>query len=299
MANKKICIIGGGTVSYIRPHFAICSPAYGTTARELHNLCRIKTDVRKAGFSNIANLDVELYLTRMAGGASCYETNDDIAILVKELVADPATKIIFMCAALCDFELGRSDDKTGKYGERLKTRDLTTLQLNLVPAKKIVRNIRAKRKDIFAVAFKATSGATQDEQYLAGLNLLKEASVNLVLANDIETRVNMIITPEEARYHTTTSRDVILSHLVDMALLRSSLTFTRSTVVAGNPVPWNSALVPQSLRAVVDFCIAKGAYKPFRGATVGHFACKVDDYTFLTSIRKSMIYPILDWLRLN
>ncbi|MGK3945590.1 class II aldolase/adducin family protein, partial [Streptomyces caeruleatus] len=30
-----------------------------------------------------------------------------------------------------------------------------------------------------------------------------------------------------------------------------------------------------------------GAYKPFNGVTVGHFACKVDDNTFLTSIRKT------------
>lgn len=41
------------------------------------------------------------------------------------------------------------------------------------------------------------------------------------------------------------------------------------------PVPWSSDLVPATLRSVVDHLIAQGAYKPFQGATVGHFACKL------------------------
>jgi hypothetical protein len=78
-----------------------------------------------------------------------------------------------------------------------------------------------------------------------------------------------------------------LTNLVDMTLLRSHLTFTRSTIVAGEPVKWDSDLIPDSLRTVVNYCISESAYKPFRGSTVGHFAAKLDDTTFLTSIRKS------------
>lgn len=273
--NKKIHVIGGGTVFHVRPHLALCSPAYGTVARELANLCREKA----------VNLDTELHLTKMAGGKSL-ETNADIKQLVDDLVADPATKIVFLTAAMCDFEGQVHGVAADKYGERLRSRD-GEVNMSLVPAQKVVKNIRSKRKDIFAVAFKTTSGATPDEQYIAGLNLLKEASVNLVLANDVKTRLNMVITPEEARYHETTDRKAALAGLVDMAVLRSQLTFTRSTVVAGDTVPWNSPLVPESLRTVVNYCIAKNAYKPFRGATVGHFAAKLTDNTFLTSIRKS------------
>ncbi len=72
-----------------------------------------------------------------------------------------------------------------------------------------------------------------------------------------------------------------------MALRRSVLTFTRSTVVPGEPVPWSSELVPDSLRKVVDFCIGQGAYKPFLGSTVGHFAVRLGDGAFLTSRRKT------------
>jgi len=97
----------------------------------------------------------------------------------------------------------------------------------------------------------------------------------------------MIITPEEAAYHETTNRREALEKLVEMTYYRSHLTFTQSTVVAGEPVPWSSEEVPDSLRKVVDYCVAKNAYKPFLNATVGHFAYKVSDTEFLTSIRKS------------
>ncbi len=147
--------------------------------------------------------------------------------------------------------------------------------------------VRRERKDIFLVGFKTTTGATPAEQFAAGLRLLKQSSCNLVLANDLHTRLNMVVTPEQASYHVTEDRREALAGLVEMALLRSQLAFTRSTVVPGEPVPWSSELVPDALRRVVDGCVARGAYKPFLGATVGHFAVALADGRFLTSRRKT------------
>lgn len=270
--NKKIHIIGGGTVFHAFPHFSFAATAYGSTARTIQKLCEDRFE----------SLDCILHLTKMAGGSSL-ETNQDIEVLINTLAESISTKIIFLTAALVDWETSNPE---GKYGRRLLSRE-DQPKLDLVPAKKIVKNIRKKRKDIFAVAFKTTSGFSPEEQYIAGLNLLKEASVNLVFANDVKTRLNMVITPEEARYHETTDRMEALTGLVEMTYLRSHLTFTRSTVVSGDRIEWNSELVPSTLREIVDYCVAKGAYKPFRGATVGHFAHKLNDNTFLTSIRKS------------
>lgn len=287
--NKVIHIIGGGTVQHVRSHLALCAPAYGSTARAIATLCEAHPDNK---------LDVELHLSRMAGGRECprlddprhLETNADVAELVDSLVADERTKIVFFNPAMCDFK-GRIYDNgepthSGKYANRLRT-DQGSVVMELVPSEKVVGRIRKVRKDITLVAFKTTSGATQDEQYIAGLNLLKRNSCNLVLANDILTRTNMVITPEEARYHVTRDREEALSNLVDMAINRSHLTFTRSTVVAGESVPWSSPDVPEALRKVVDACIDGGAYKPFNGATVGHFAAKLADGVFLTSKRKT------------
>lgn len=279
MANKKIHIIGGGTTCEIAPHLSLCAEAYGSTAHKLEELCVWQGYAPNK--SKKSPLDVVVHLTKMAGGKTLC-TNQDISNLIDTLVADPTTKIIFLTAALCDYA-----PKNGKRTTRFKTRDNPEVNLDFVAVEKIVSKIRKKRKDIVAVAFKATSGYTAKEQYIAGLNLLKESSVNLVFANDEISRLNMIITPEEARYSETTDRKAALAELVKMAIARSQLTFTRSTVVDGKPVPWNSPLVYDSLKKVVDHCISRGAYKAFRGATVGHFACKLNENTFLTSIRKS------------
>lgn len=282
MQNKQIHIISGGSLTYVRSHFALCAPAYGTTGHALMSL------LMKAA----PNMDFFLHLTRMAGGREDLETNDDVERLVKTLVADPLTKIIFMPVALSDF-VGRVYDdadpvsESGKQSPRLQSRKHPLRTMMLQPAKKIIVGIREHRKDIFLVGWKETFNFSENDQYRAALGLCKEASCNLVFANDTGTRLNMVITPEEARYHVSQDRQEVLRGLVEMTLLRSNLTFTRSTVVAGEPVPWNSKLVPQSLRQVVDHCIRRGAYKPFRGATAGHFAVKIDNKTFLTSRRKT------------
>lgn len=278
---KQIHIIGGGTVFYIRNHFAICAPAYGNTAKHIFELCR-----------KHSTLEANLHLTKMASnGDGDLDTNEDVSKRIDEIVADKLTKIVFMTAALCDYEgyitHNAVPTDSGKYEERLHSKDKPQVLMTMLPGDKIIAKIRETRKDIFLVGFKTTCGASAKEQYIAGLGLCKDASCNLVLANDTKTRLNMVITPEEAKYHETTDRDEALTGLVDMALMRSHLTFTRSTVVAGQPVPWDSPEVPATLRKVVDYCIGSKAYKPFKGSTVGHFAAKISETEFLTSIRKS------------
>lgn len=286
---KNIEVIGGGTVYHVRNHLALSVPAYGTTARILATYCQLFQD----------ELDTHLHLTKMATqGQSELETNEDISNLVDRLIANPDTKIIFFNPALVDYEgsIYRSGNvgyewsdciptSSGKYEPRLQT-SKGEQEMLLSPAPKVLSKIRKERKDIFLVAFKTTCGATEDEQFLTGLHLLKKNSCNLVLANDTKTRKNMIITPEQARYCVTTDRDLALRQLVEMTISRARGTFTRSTVVDGEPIPWNSHLIPSSLRVAINHCIKAGAYKPFNGSTVGHFAVKVNKTDFITSKRK-------------
>ncbi len=280
---KKIHIFGGGTFSYVRNHLALAMPAFGGTARTIHKLIEQQ--------ERFDNMKAVLHLTKMADQHSHIITNRGVQSKVEDLKKDFETKIIFMSAGLCDYDGIILDDHgdatpSGKYEQRLKTSSGYQI-MHMNPAEKILKNIRTGRKDIFLVAFKTTCGATEDEQYLAGLDLLKKNSCNLVLANDTKTRLNMIITPEEARYHVTNDRLDVLIELVDMTYYRSQLSFTRSTVVDGKPVSWNDEKVFPVLRQVVDYCIGQNAYKPFNGSTVGHFACKIGENRFLTSIRKS------------
>lgn len=299
---KNIAIIGGGTVSHCRNHLALAAVAYGNTARKIHSLC-FQQLASQWDPVNDKGYNINLHLTKMANsGAGNLETNEDVSNLVDTLIADPNTKVIFFNVAMCDFtgsmlgmefiaenpegcEWQQAPTPSGKYEKRLDSSSWQNMSLQ--PAPKVISKIRKERKDIFLVAFKTTCGATEDEQFIAGLNLLKKNSCNLVLANDTKTRVNMIITPEQARYSVTTDRDAVLKELVDMTASRSKGTFTRSTIVDGESIDWNSEEVPDSLRKVVNYCRNMGAYKTFNGSSVGHFAYKKSEDTFYTSKRKT------------
>ncbi len=253
----KVIVIGGGTSFAIRPHLHLSAPAYGETTNEIWSLCE---DQFPEGTK------VTTYFTRMAGGkyrnpdgfTRSIESNADVARLIDEVVLpDMDIKVLFMPVALCDFDavsiesfkddvdLGIVHAKayTGRHLPRLKSADYMphvdsgpdgdglstpTLRISLTPAEKIIQRIRKTRKDIFLVGFKTTTGATPDEQFELGLKLLKSSSCNLVLANDIVTRLNMTITPEQARYHVTTDRGVALAGLVKIAESRCDDDFTRS-----------------------------------------------------------------------
>ncbi len=91
MPTPTAHVIAGGTHFHVRPHLALAAPAYGATGRALHN--ELETRGRPAA----------LYLTAMAGGPKELDTNADVARLVGAIVADPATRLLFMPVALCDF----------------------------------------------------------------------------------------------------------------------------------------------------------------------------------------------------
>lgn len=283
--NKKIVILGGGTVVHVRNHLSLSATAYGGTAQALAHFCEEHPDNK---------MDIEVILTKMAQASSTMETIEDVRKRVDQIIADPLTKIVFFNLAMVDFKgviEDGTDTQSGKYSTRLSSSKCQTMTLH--PTEKVISSIRKERKDIFLVGFKTTCGASSQEQYTKGLRLLKSSSCNLVLANDTKTHNNMIITPEEAAYDETRNRNEALRSLVNMAIKRSHLMFTRSTVVAGESIPWKSDLVPDSLRVVVDHCIDKGAYKVLKineessGSTVGHFAVKLNEKTFLTSKRKT------------
>ena len=291
MKIKNIHIFGGGTVAHIANHFSIAAPAYGQTSKILGTACEKR-------FSK-SDIDISLHLTKMASsGNSDLETNEDVLKRIEELKKNMNTKIIFFNCALVDF---RPDDvyvnegmkggyeinSFGKHLTRLETANIEEVQARFVPSEKIIGSIRTGRKDIFLIGFKTTCGATKQEMFEKGLRLCKTSSVNLVLVNDTVTRWNMIVTPEEVTYHETNDRYEVLANLVDMVYYRSQLSFTQSTVVSGDPVSWSDSRVPNSLRTIVNHCIGKNAYKVFNGGTVGHFAVKISDTEFLTSIRKS------------
>lgn len=273
--RKRVVIIGGGTFSHVRTHLALATPAFGTTAKKLEKKCK----------KRFPEMDIELILTKMADSKSKIVTNNDVSALIDELIQDNTVKIIFFNAAMTDFEGQIGNIQSGKYEPRLESSDV--YEMWLTPAEKVINKIRKHRKDIFLVGFKTTSNGDAEEQFNKGLNLIKKASANLVFANDVVTKNNFIVTPEDGVYGEGKKRDKVLDELVDMVWHRTHLSFTQSTVVDGKPIAWSDERVPSALRDVVNFCISQGAYKEFNGATTGHFAAKLSSNEFLTSIRKT------------
>ena len=277
--KPQIHILGGGTFSRVRNHLSLATEAFGETAIHLTDLFREVADKK--------DWEVYEHLTKMASPRmSDLVTNEDVSAFLDQLIANPLTKVIVLNVAFCDYTGQVGQHESGKYAQRLLTSDGDQM-MHLAVADKIIKKVRKERKDIFLVAFKTTCNFTETAQYIAGLNLLKANSANIVFANDTGNRRNMIIVPEEAKYCITENRQTALRGLVDITMKRCNLTYTRSTVIDGPSVDWNSNEIPESLRTVVNHCIQKGAYKKFRGNTAGHFAVKVNDTTFLTSKRST------------
>lgn len=279
---KTVHIFGGGTVSPVRPHLAISAPAYGGTAK------RIKKIIK----DNFPEVAVKMHLTKMAGGRSL-ETNQDIEKALKKIINNPEPCIVVMSSALADFS-GQVMHDSGSGKDRLDSSQAYIL--NLSPAEKLIQTIRKERKDIFLVGFKAvtSNGLDSDKEiedlmFNKAIALVKRASCNLVLVNDLTTGKSAIVTPEESMYGQGLSRDYVLLTLVSMIEWRSGCTFKRTQIVEvpeSRKLHWNHKSIPDNFRKVIDHCIAQGAYKPINGKTVGHYAYKLGPSSFASSIRK-------------
>lgn len=173
-----IHIFGGGTIQHVRNHMALCAPAYGQTARQLH--AEVGPDL------------AVLHLTRMADYQSKLETNEDVAARLHEVLADPATKGVVFNVALCDYAGQIGDIPSGKYAKRLSSRE-GAQALTLVPTPKLLQQVKALRPDVFLVGFKTTADAVQKEQHRLALRQIAETGADWVLANDTVTRHNMLV----------------------------------------------------------------------------------------------------------
>lgn len=331
MKTKRIFIICGGTINKVSPHFAFSAPAYGSVGLKLYNEIKdqiekrnvwqhefIKNPEQRDGFT----YTVELIPTKMAlnvlpvemcMGYSCFmkqagltdiETNEDLSKFIDYLISNPETRCIIMAAAVCDFEpmniseivddgfLGEPVFKFGKDQKRLGSGNCYSMEIK--PSEKILTKIRQQRKDIFVVSFKTTSGEGRDMTYKKGLLSLKKNSSNLVFANDIKDKINMVVTPEEFPYESST-REEAVKQLADITFKRINLTFGDKTILKDDKRAFPEELlkegvIPQNWYDVMKYLFSHNAFKPLpdTGKTSGHFGCRVDgkDYERITSERK-------------
>lgn len=202
---KTIHIFGGGTFEHVRNHLALCAPAFGTTARKLAAALALSP----------LNMDVKLHLTKMADPESSVVTNEDVTKVLYGLLSDADTRVIIFNVALCDYSGEIDGVHSGKYAERLKTRDTSPVQMQLTPTPKILASIKIARPDVFVVGFKTTAGATEIGQLTAAERQIRETGVDLVFANDTVTRSNMLVDAKGIRLRGT--REEVLE-MLDLTL---------------------------------------------------------------------------------
>jgi len=195
-----IYIFGGGTVNYVRNHFALSAPAYGTTARKL------------SAMLDQLEMPNRLMLTKMADYRSPMETNADVELALNAVLNDPLATTIIFNVALCDFYANINSLPAGKYAQRLQTRSGTQV-IELEPARKLITKIKSVRPDIFLVGFKTTADEPETVLIDKMHRQAAETGADVVFGNDTFTRNNVLMYNNNVVV-ASTDRDWVLSVLV-------------------------------------------------------------------------------------
>ena len=192
---KTVIIISGGTVSYIRPHFAVCAPAYGTVGNDIHR--EFWTQDFHMHKDDLTLINAQ---TKMAYKGSGIETTEDLSNYIDHIMEDKKVAAIVMAAAVCDFHAESISSmkctdvswEIGKEYERLKSNE--KIAVGLVPSEKIVRKIKDKRPDIHLTTFKTVTNKTNSEMLEIGEGSMNAIRSDVTLINDIALRKNGILT---------------------------------------------------------------------------------------------------------
>lgn len=318
---QYVYIFLGGTFNPVAPHLALAAPAFGKVGVDIFELFLERIEENTEGsYSHLTPVLLptsmaigevyerlgERYLHASANvfsevGLTSMRTNEDVAKVVDFLIQQTSTRCIIMSSALCDFEaskIGNIDIPSGHvYYKRLESKHNWTIELSAT--EKIIDRIRKKRKDIFLVSFKATYNEPET-LYAKALSQLKRTSSNLVFANDVGVKVNMVVTPEEYPY-SYESRIAACYSLVDMTLMRLNLQFFRTIMRQGEEKADLKKLeskksIPDNFIPVLSYLISQNAYKEFMDKTTGHFGCIVEgeDFHRISSVRKANHNRVLD-----
>lgn len=256
--KNKIIVLGGGTINPISNHLALCSPAFGSTANKIGE------------YLSDSEYEIEVVKTKLADPTSSIVSNEDLSQYVLEniILNDNVVGVVFN-VAVCDFKYKSGDF----HGERLSSE--SNITLDLAPDDKIISKIRQTRPDIFLVGFKTTTNKSINVMFEKGLKMMKSSKCNLVLCNDVVTRKNLVITPEETMYHITEDRDDALRGLTNLIKLRMNATYQRSKLVNMNGVV-TPYLIPDEFRNILEFVISNGGFicNNGNGFTPGHFCIR-------------------------
>jgi len=179
----KILVTAGGTKEYIDGVRYIGNSSSGKTGADLvdylssqgHEVIWLgaKTAIRPA--SNVAQLE--------------YETFDDLAVSLQQILSNNSFDVVFQAAAVSDFKVDSIllDGQNFAAGRDVKLPTADEVQLILTKQPKLVSLIKtwSANVDTMVVAFKLTNSNDANDRKAAVAKLIQQEAVDLVAHNDL------------------------------------------------------------------------------------------------------------------
>jgi phosphopantothenoylcysteine decarboxylase/phosphopantothenate--cysteine ligase len=221
LSEKNILITSGGTMEYIDPIRVITNPSSGKMGNAI-----IKQ-----------SLDLGAHVTHIEGNASVSKTSnspnlktvkvntsDEMYTKVISEISSKKFDIVIFAAAVTDFKLPEI------YKKKISSHISHSINLELVPTKKIIDDIKLIDKNIFLVGFKAYFDVSNTYLINKAKKKLKECNADIIVANDvgrISTKIGsdynevFIVTQKEPIIHLKVqSKDSIAKKLFEIIISR-------------------------------------------------------------------------------
>ena len=219
LSEKNILITSGGTMEYIDPIRVITNLSSGKMGNAI-----IKQ-----------SLELGAHVTHITGNSSVscpsnssnletikVNTSDEMYTKVISEISSKKFDIVIFAAAVTDFKLLQI------YKKKIPSQISHSINLELVPTKKIINDIKLIDKNIFLVGFKAYFDVSNTYLINKAKKKLKECNADIVVANDvgrIKTKIGsdynevFIVTQKESIVHLKVqSKDSIAKKLFEIII---------------------------------------------------------------------------------
>jgi len=179
LSNKNILITSGGTMEYIDPIRVITNLSSGKMGYAIVKEC----------------LEQGAKVTHIVGNSSIYSTSNSFNLenlitikvntsdeMYSKVIYEITSKkydIVIFAAAVTDFKLAQTNDK------KIPSQISRSINLELIPTKKIINEIKLIDKDLFLVGFKAYYDVPDSYLINKAKEKLTECNADIIVANDV------------------------------------------------------------------------------------------------------------------
>ncbi|HJU58113.1 MAG TPA: bifunctional phosphopantothenoylcysteine decarboxylase/phosphopantothenate--cysteine ligase CoaBC [Nitrososphaeraceae archaeon] len=183
LSNKNILITSGGTIEYIDPIRVITNLSsgkmgYAIVKESLEYGAKVthivgNSSLSSSSFMNGYSFNPDNLITIRVN------TSDDMYAKVISEITSKKFDIVIFAAAVTDFKLAQIYDK------KIPSQVSDSINLELIPTKKIINEIKLIDKHLFLVGFKAYYDVSDTYLINKAKKKLKECNADIIVANDV------------------------------------------------------------------------------------------------------------------